>query len=746
MQLVRRRSKKIEGFLLALLTIVPPLWATMRTVSIDVDSVPGSLRYVIDSASNGDTVMFDCSGTDTVKVNGPLVFLRNIVIIGKNASMRSNIILQATGGFGICRINGGNVALKRIAISGYYLGTDTGGIARVNGDAAALTLDSVIISQGSAQCGGGIYIRSGSVHLNNSRIFNCRGGAIVNDSGHLFITKSVLSKNSNSSGGAIVSRNGSVEMTNDSLSGNTANDYGGGIALYGGSLTIEHCAISGNYSSAGGGGIYVGTGTLEGTGTILTNNYTIKGPGGAILIAQGNVTLTSCDILNSSSPVSGGGIYNESGQLTLVNGSIKNDTAGYAYDSKSTPAFHSSPSASCGGGGIYNKNGGISLVGVMLINNMSSVYAPNIINAGNELVDFSYSSYGGGIYQGSGHCVIENSTIAGNTSMTSATTGSSIVGIYSRAYGGGVFNDNGHVSILNSTFFKNVVSAYAYTLSWSSKHEIIAGGALYNAGGPIRVQYATITGNTGGIRSESGLCRVLNSIIVDNSSSDFFSNDTSLCVHTFIGSGTPVHAVHCSVGVAAVNIFSLATPVLENHGGPTQTISLGSSSSLAMGAGVRAATYFQDTGISDKTVPVLKMAYFDSNLGDWRSLDDTARIPAGTEIHETIKDQRGITRPAPPCIGAFEFTSSDPIRQKTPTVTHVPQINFVRNSLYFRTSDEFVAKIELVNLMGRLLASKKVKIVSGTTVIQMEKWARGPLVCRMSMPSGNKVRKINLFN
>ncbi|MEP6795861.1 MAG: multicopper oxidase domain-containing protein, partial [Saprospiraceae bacterium] len=110
-----------------------------QLVTKTINAGPGSLRYAIDCAENGDTIFFDNSiAGDTIILNDPLLLNKNIFIINTNANAvtingqntmhllqitsGSNItmehfqIISGMGTYGRAIINDGNLILDNISI------------------------------------------------------------------------------------------------------------------------------------------------------------------------------------------------------------------------------------------------------------------------------------------------------------------------------------------------------------------------------------------------------------------------------------------------------------------------------------------------------------------------------------------------------------------------------------------------------------------------------------------------------
>jgi hypothetical protein len=759
--------------IVSILFLAVPALAGLRTVTSDVDNAAGAMRFMVDSASSGDTVTFDCPGTDTVKMQAPVSLFKNLFVIGKNASMRGRIVIQCSnqGRESPFRISGCTATFMKMTIMSIS-SADTGGIFNVTGGSSKLILDSVSLTRGSAACGGGIYVNAGSLNMNCCRIVNLYGCGIWNSSGHCTILNSSLSKNStysSGSGGAMHCEGGTVEMRGDSLFQNSA-DYGGGaVSLKDGSLVLDHCVISRNTSKFGGGGVYLFSGTIDAAGCAIVGNRTTSDKGGGIRINAGTASFSASDISGNFSPASGGGIHVENGRLDIRGGSLTHDSAAYVYDYKSTPAFSSSPSASTAGGCISVANGIISIADAMIAGNRSSVSAPNVTNAGNDLAYWGYATFGGALYVSGAIVTIARCTLADNIADVNAMTGSSIVGLNTESDGGGIYNDSGHVMVLNSSIVNNRVSSYAATLAYNTRKVISSGsgvynksgemilvnstiaknvisgygGCMYNGSGKMTVVYGTVscnvnqnTGSDGGWAVQNGAggsCFFLNTILAGNTAGDYSSasDSQSRSAYCLFGAGKTRFARYCSDGVTNLQIFGSATPSLRDSGGPLPTLHLGSLNSIAVGAGARAGTYGQSIQVADTQVALLRAAYFDPELLAWRSLESDARLAADVHVEEISIDQRGKPRPNPSCAGAFEMTSGDHARAGTLAAAQERSVVFSGRRLTVISHAPAGIDVSLFTLLGRKVYATGMRTGRGKHTVTLPETARGTFVCRI---------------
>lgn len=162
----------------------------------------------------------------------------------------------------------------------------------------------------------------------------------------------------------------------------------------------------------------IGTITLTNGTLTINNSVTITGPGVGLLTISGNntvpvftiyspgtVSISGLIIANGNSGTNGGGIYNNSGTLTVSNCAFLGNTtaAGGGGIGGSGPltvenSTFSDNTATLGGGGIFNNGGSATIENSTFFDNS----APN--------------GPGAGIFNSIGAMMIANSTVTGNTS------------------------------------------------------------------------------------------------------------------------------------------------------------------------------------------------------------------------------------------------------------------------------------------------------------------------------------------
>jgi hypothetical protein len=301
---------------------------------------PGSLRYEIANAANGDMIAFDSS------LNG-----QAITLAGAELTISKNLTIQGPGS-GLLTINGGgyngsrvfeidgaatSVTLTGLTITGgggvldYPYIPSGGGIGWSGGGhtSGGSTSGGVTVydGEGGAVWNGGVLQVSDCTFTNNfaSQAFDgsdyFAGGAIYN-AGTLTVSNSTLTGNAASNDGGAIYNAGTLTVSNSTLTDNYA--YGdGGAICNAGTLTVSNSTLTGNCANGYGGAIYNAFSSYGMTASLtdvtVSNNTAFYGGG---LWNSGAMTLTTCTVTANTATVAGGGIYNaKGGRLTIQSAS-----------------------------------------------------------------------------------------------------------------------------------------------------------------------------------------------------------------------------------------------------------------------------------------------------------------------------------------------------------------------------------------------------------------------------------------
>jgi hypothetical protein len=254
----------------------PSTLAVMK--SIDDATVRGTLRYAIEHADNGDTILLapNLRTTAIVLTHGELILDKDLTIralgpttVTVSGNDSSRVFLVAADA---------HVTLRNVTITGgnAHLNTDFfdngGGILNYG----SLTISGSVVTDNFGPFGGGVF-NGGALTIIGSILSDNTGdrGAGIYNAGSLAITASSFSGNSANRGGAIFNT-GSMTVSLTTLADNFA-IFGGGINNgFGGIATICDSTLSGNVASMDGGGIF-NLATVTMCRTTLSTNSALSG-------------------------------------------------------------------------------------------------------------------------------------------------------------------------------------------------------------------------------------------------------------------------------------------------------------------------------------------------------------------------------------------------------------------------------------------------------------------------------------
>ena len=433
------------------------------------------------SADIDDNIAFNLNTDNTVTISGTLPTITDSVTIdGTNINTGNNVTVQVTepgvSTFRVFNINAPtsnadhpitieNMTIKGGDISSYGdLSTEVnygGGIYVASG---MLELNNSTISDSKASSGGGIYIEAGTLTITDSMItrnsgffdgygYPFGGGIYISLDATAEIISSTITENSifyygYGYGGGIYNE-GILTITNSTISGNTS-FIGGGISNWGGTLTITDSTISENTS-------YVDGGVSSVYGALTITDSTISGnsvhSGGGIGSYNDILTIINSTINDNSATMSGGGMWNWESTITITNSTISGNSAsngggilneGTLIITDSTISGNSADS----GAGIYSSGVGDSINDITLI----KTYLTNSIVAYNYNTDkTAYLD----IHKGAESTIYGNYNITNFTEWTTPGEGN-IEYVYTNGKGAKLFAD--YETIVANTIYKPVLA------------------------------------------------------------------------------------------------------------------------------------------------------------------------------------------------------------------------------------------------------------------------------------------------
>jgi len=377
-----------------------------------------SLREAVSYAKIGGRVAFNLSSNSLKLYGAPIAIDNPLTIQGKSSSNKTTISGSGLSNIFIIDEGTGTVTLQNLIMTE---GSAAYGGALEIYAGNQVTITDCVINDSIAEFGGAIFVNgisdpenpvSTQVQLKRTEISGNstkqHGGGIYSTSTLWTVTDSKLNANRITEigyGGGIFSSMDEWTFTNSKIYGNSTLLNGGGIFSEESSWKISGAALEDN-SAGEGGGIYARGGVYELAQTTINSN---KAANGAGINATGTWTITDSNITkNIAESDQGGGVYCAGGDWTFNRCSISEN------------------SASSGGAGISNH-------AALLIRN--SLIVKNQVtsedNPGTEI--------GGGILN-EANATLQNVTIANNSAAIGAGT-ANIAGVLS--FTNSIIADNG---------------------------------------------------------------------------------------------------------------------------------------------------------------------------------------------------------------------------------------------------------------------------------------------------------------
>ncbi|WP_231612458.1 beta strand repeat-containing protein [Novipirellula galeiformis] len=648
-------------------------------------SVPTTNAAINNATIRNATIRNNAATGNAAVEGGGGIHNENGSLTITNSTITGNVATGAAGsGGGIINV-GGTVSVTNSEISGNTANRAGGGIETTSGSTVTLngvTLDTnsagVDIGAGATPApgnGGGLHVSGdGTVNVTGGTVSGNRaaleGGGLWNDSGTMTIDGTTISGNTASGdaaddgGGGIFNNGGTLIINGGAVSMNVADGSsgsGGGILNLGGSTTVTNSEISGNTANRAGGGIETTSGstvTLDGV-TLDTNSAGVDigvgatpapGNGGGLHVSgDGTVTVTGGTVSGNVAAQEGGGLWNDSGLMTISGTSLLGNTANAGNNTNNDQ----------GGGGIFNNGGTLAISGATIRGNISVVNAGNgggVMTVGGTvtinntaLSENVAARAGGAIENNAGEVTLTNVILggelnAGNTaginggavhlsgqamlSVLESTVASNTAaneggGLWNSAAGtihvvrstlsgntaqdgGGIFNDGttGDITIANSTIAANSATNL--------------GGGIASEGGKLTLTSVTLAGNTaaagGGIATQGGDFTATNTLVANNNAATGAD-----ALGTINSGGNNLFGDSSGVtllGTSSSDIIDVdaGLGMLDDNGGTTQTIAL-LDASPALNAGVAAGLSIDQRGVARPQGLAIDIGAFESSLG-----------------------------------------------------------------------------------------------------------------------------------
>ena len=417
---------------------------------------------------------------------GAGIYVDNASFSMNSGSVYGNVCTSDTGeGGGIYAMNS-----SRMTITGGVIGGDDDTYANKAYNGAGITIadsnlsitNGVIASNIASNYGGGIHLKNTEFEMTNGRIYRNSSSAATGEGGGIYAMNS-----------SRMTITGGVIGGDDDTYANKAFN-GAGVFVENSTFTMKDGRVSHNLSQQNGGGIYV-KGTSEFTfenGSITNNKNTDGGAtghgAGIYVLGCNRFTITNGEISGNYSANHGGGIYfnTNAKEVSISGGDIKNNTAVshgggiYVYGSKDVSLSGTiSGNKAVEGGGLYANSGSITISGGDIINNNNDKIkrGGGVLLAGNSRLVFSAGNVSGNkaVYEGAGlylkgtaTCDFSNGNVQDNEA----------------AMGGGVYMDGSSQMTFSDGIIRrnkavgntDLGSAYGQSEAWGS------GGGIYLTG------------------------------------------------------------------------------------------------------------------------------------------------------------------------------------------------------------------------------------------------------------------------
>ncbi|TWU66199.1 CHRD domain-containing protein [Crateriforma conspicua] len=443
------------------------------------------------------------SGGGILNINAGKVSVIDSEITDNVASRAGGGIEDASDVLGVQGLSLQNVFLSDnnagvIAADASAAAPGNGGGIHVTGAGDVLIADSFVSENIAAAEGGGLWNGSGTMTVINTTIernsasgdaADDGGGGIFNNGGQVVIDGGVIESNmadgTSGSGGGILSLGGSLEISGAQIRNNSASRAGGGIEVTGDSDTVlsnvdlveNEAGPMGAAAPGNGGGLHVtGSGSVEIQGGTVMGNLADR-EGGGLWNGSGLMTLVDVDVMDNiargdAADDGGGGIFNNTGQLIINGGNITGNVANGASGS---------------GGGILNLDGILRVESTNLSENVAN-RAGGAVEATTDsestLIDVTMESNTAGPVgsaspgNGGGLHVTGQGTVA--------VIGGTVRDNFAASEGGGLWNGTGVMAVSGTQIDGNVAAGNGVDQG---------GGGVFNAGGTIQIDSSTLTNN-----------------------------------------------------------------------------------------------------------------------------------------------------------------------------------------------------------------------------------------------------------
>ena len=305
-----------------------------------------SFQSQIDEASDGDTIKVS-PGTykGVVDFKGKNVVVTSMYTAGGDSSLISQTIIDGNGSGPVVTFS--------------------------NDEGSGAVLSGFTITGGSAEKGGGIYVKNASPTLTNlviefNKTVNCevgdyfgngQGGGIYLESSESFLQHILVDSNTSAiEGGGIFAKNSTLQLKQVIVRGNTGVNYGGGIYFASTKGDFYQTAITYNTSERGGGAFLSAFTSLDYENVVVgENDASIEG--GGLYMQSSDIKAVNITVVRNDAGEFGGGGYLNGGNIDLLNSIVYANSDQIYFDSPGGSSVTAKYTTVEGGqGGVLNKN------------------------------------------------------------------------------------------------------------------------------------------------------------------------------------------------------------------------------------------------------------------------------------------------------------------------------------------------------------------------------------------------------
>ena len=305
-----------------------------------------SFQSQIDEASDGDSIKVS-PGTykGVIDFKGKNVVVSSMFVPGGDSSLISQTIIDGNGSGPV--------------------------VTFANDEGSGAVLSGFTITGGSAEKGGGIYVKNASPTLTNLVIelnstVNCevgeyfgngQGGGIYLESSESLLQHVLVDSNTSAiEGGGIFAKNSTLEFKNVTIRGNTGVNYGGGIYFASTKGEFYQSAITYNTSERGGGAFLSAFTSLDYENVVVgENDASIEG--GGLYMQSSDIKAVNITVVRNDAGEFGGGGYLIGSNLDLLNSIVYGNSDQIYFDSPGGSSVTAKYTTFEGGqGGVENKN------------------------------------------------------------------------------------------------------------------------------------------------------------------------------------------------------------------------------------------------------------------------------------------------------------------------------------------------------------------------------------------------------